>query len=194
MAQLERSYRTLVVSASAKFSETILPILTSAQCEPISFAESISAAKRSVLENQYDFIIINAPLPDEPGTRFAIDSSAGRETVCLLFVRAEFYHEIHEKVTPRGVFTLQKPISTAVLSNALDFMAVTRERLRTIEKKTMSLEEKMEEIRVVNRAKWLLINYLGLTEPDAHRYIEKHAMDNCVTRSEIAKDIIKTYS
>ncbi|MBR7082840.1 MAG: ANTAR domain-containing protein, partial [Clostridia bacterium] len=47
--------------------------------------------------------------------------------------------------------------------------------------------------RLVNRAKWLLINDLKMSEPDAHRYIEKRAMDLCVSKRQIAEEIIKTY-
>ena len=70
----------------------------------------------------------------------------------------------------------------------------SRERLRIFEQKTVSVEEKTEEIRLVNRARWLLINYLKMEEPDAHRYIEKLAMDRCVPKREIAAEIIKTYA
>ena len=56
-----------------------------------------------------------------------------------------------------------------------------------------SSKEKMEEIKLINRAKWALINSLGMTEADAHRYIEKQAMDRCVARREIAENIIQTY-
>ena len=52
----------------------------------------------------------------------------------------------------------------------------------------------MDEIKTVNRAKWLLISELKLSEPDAHRYIEKQAMDRCVPKRQIAEEIIKTYS
>ena len=51
----------------------------------------------------------------------------------------------------------------------------------------------MDEIHLVNRAKWILISELKMTEPDAHRYIEKQAMDRCVSKKTIAEDIIKTY-
>ncbi len=51
----------------------------------------------------------------------------------------------------------------------------------------------MEEIRLVNRAKWLLIRELGMEEPEAHRYIEKEAMNRSLTKREIAKQIIQTY-
>ena len=189
----ERYYRALVVSSSEKFNEFIAPLLSGARCEPITFANSISAAKRLSLENQYDCVIINAPLPDEQGAKYAIDVSSDKSTVCLLFIKADVYAEVRSKVLPRGVFTLPKPTSAVSVTHALDFLASARERLRSLEKKALSIEEKMEEIRLVNRAKWLLIDHLKMTEPDAHRYIEKQAMDTCVTRSEVAKGIIATY-
>ena len=61
-------------------------------------------------------------------------------------------------------------------------------------KKSLSIEEKMAEIRVVNRAKWILITELKMSEPDAHRYIEKQSMDQCISKRQIAEEIIKTYS
>ena len=49
----------------------------------------------------------------------------------------------------------------------------------------------MAEIRIVNRAKWLLITEKHLSEPEAHRYIEKQAMDRCLPRREVAEEIIR---
>ena len=62
-----------------------------------------------------------------------------------------------------------------------------------MEKKKISLEEKMMEIKIVNRAKWTLINSLNMSEDDAHRYIEKQAMDRCISKREIAEEILRTY-
>ena len=45
----------------------------------------------------------------------------------------------------------------------------------------------------MNRAKWLLIECLNMTEAEAHRYIEKQAMDLRISRREAAENIIKTY-
>ena len=66
--------------------------------------------------------------------------------------------------------------------------------MRKSEKKALSIEEKMEEIRIVNRAKWLLISELKMDEQGSHRYIEKQAMDRCASKKVIAEEIIKTYS
>ena len=66
--------------------------------------------------------------------------------------------------------------------------------MKKLEKKTVSIEEKMQEIRLVNRAKWLLIDHRKMTEADAHRYIEKKAMDCCASRREVAEEIIRLYT
>ena len=66
--------------------------------------------------------------------------------------------------------------------------------MRKSEKKALSTEEKMEEIRIVNRAKWLLISELKMDEQGAYRYIEKQAMDRCISKRIVAEEIIKTYA
>lgn len=50
-----------------------------------------------------------------------------------------------------------------------------------------------DEAGLINRAKLALMLYLNMSEPSAHRYIEKRAMDMRVTKNEIAKNILKTY-
>ena len=80
-----------------------------------------------------------------------------------------------------------------LFAQTLRLLCITRERLRGMEKKAVTLQEKMEEIRLVNRAKWLLIEELKMTEQEAHRYIEKRAMDRCVTRRAVAEQILSTY-
>jgi len=186
----EHVYSVLVVSAAEKFNASLLPLLPASGFEPVTVVGDISAAKRAVLQRTYDFCIINAPLPDDMGLRFAVDVSAGDNCIALLLVREAFYAELTERLTPHGVFTLLKPTSPARMAVALHWMATVRERLRRNEKKALTLQEKMEEIRLVNRAKWILIEQRGMDEPAAHRYIEKQAMDRCVTRRVIAQEIV----
>ena len=189
----ERAYSTLVVSSTTKFNSAVTTLLSEADCYPVNFAGSVAAAKRAVAERKYDFIIINAPLSDDLGEDFAADICADRESVVLLLIKTDIYAEINGAVSSQGVFTLPKPTSAQMLAQALKWMSAARERLRRLEKKTSSMEEKMEEIRLVNRAKWLLIESLSMTEADAHRYIEKQAMDRCVTKRAVAENIIRTY-
>ena len=186
----ERVYSVLVVSAAEKFNAALLPLLPSSGYEPVRIVSDISTAKRATAERSFDFVIINAPLPDDMGLRFAVDVCAGSESVALLMLREGYYAELTERLSPCGVFTLLKPTSPGRMATALQWMATARERLRKTEKKTLTLQEKMEEIRLVNRAKWILIEHRGMDEPQAHRYIETQAMDRCLTRRAIAPEII----
>ena len=190
MDMKEHVYSVLVVSAAEKFNTGLLPLLPAASFEPVTLVCDISSAKREVLQRTYDFVIVNAPLPDDMGVRFAIDAGSQGEAIALLLVREAFYAELTARLTPYGVFTMLKPTSAARMATALHWMTSARERLRRNETKALTLQEKMEEIRLVNRAKWILIEQRGMDEPTAHRYIEKQAMDRCVTRRAIAQEIV----
>lgn len=187
----ELVYSVLVVSDSEKFNTSLRKVLPRAE---FSFADSVGKANRKMLDKTYDFVIVNSPLKDDFGKRIAIDVSSKGETVALLFVSNEIYDEVYSEVTPYGVLTVAKPTTNQSVVQSYSFMRAIRERLRRMQKKTASVEEKMTEIRVVNRAKWILIDELKISEQDAHRYIEKQAMNRCISKKEFADEIIKRYS
>ena len=66
--------------------------------------------------------------------------------------------------------------------------------MRSHEKKLHTVEETIEELKLVNRAKWLLITCLNMTEDEAHRYIGRLAMQQKRPKRDIAESIIRTYS
>ena len=194
MSLKERVYSILIVSATESFTSAFADLLPEPRYSPVDTVTSISCAKRILNDKSYDFVIINSPLPDDTGTRFAIDISTTKQSAVLLLVKNDIHAGIHDRVAEYGVFTLPKPLSKVTMSHALNWLESARERLRQFEKKSISIEDKMAEIRLVNKAKWLLISELKMSEPDAHRYVEKQAMDRCVSRRCIAEEIIKTYS
>lgn len=187
-------YSVLIVSSAENFIDSVSALLSPAEYSPVCAARSISAAKRETVGRQFDFIIINSPLPDETGTRFACEISERSTSAILLFARAEVYSAFYEELTPFGVFTINKPSSRDMVITAFLWLAAARERLRMTETKTVSIEEKMKEIRTVNRAKWLLIENENLSESEAHRSIEKQAMDRCISKGDVANEIIAKYS
>lgn len=189
----ERTYSVLIVSSSEKFISSITGLLPSYFYYPISSVNNIASAKRTILEKHYDIVIINSPLPDDFGTDFAIRLSTSKDMVCLMFVKSELEQDISEKVHDQGVYTLAKPNSAQTIQKAMNYLTTTRERMRILEKKSLSLEDKMEEIKLVNRAKWLLIDRLHMTEEDSHHYLERQAMNRGVSRRQIAENIINTY-
>lgn len=193
MERMDRSYSLLLASSSEKFNETIWNLLSGGRYRPIRSASSANDARRCLLESPFDLLVINAPLPDEFGTRLALDMSRDSGSGILLLCKAEHYPDISARLSPSGVLTLPKPTSLPMIEQSLQLLCGTRERLRLMEQKTATLEEKMAEIRLVNRAKWVLIDRLKMTEEQAHRTIEKQAMDQCVSRRVIAENILSIY-
>lgn len=183
----------LIVSSAERLNATMLSSLPESRYQPITAVPDASAASRMLLERPFDLVIVNTPLPDQFGTRFALDVCEKTAAGVLLLVKAEHYADIDARVSPYGVLTLSKPTSAGLFLQSLQLLAATHARLRRMEQKTASMEEKMEEIRMVNRAKWLLIEQLKMTEQQAHRYIEKQAMDRCITRRAVAEQILATY-
>lgn len=190
----DRTYSVLIVSSSEKFASTLSCLLPGAFYYPIKTVSNIASAKRMTLEKKFDIVLINSPLPDDFGSSFAIDISATKNTVCMVFVKSELEQEMSGKLNERGVYTIIKPNSPQNIMQAMNYLATTRERLRVLESKSLSLEEKMEEIKLVNRAKWLLIEHLKMTENDAHHYLEKQAMNRGCSRRDVAEVIINTYT
>ena len=90
---------------------------------------------------------------------------------------------------PDGVIILED----GDLLPSLRLILASRRRFLGLRTENAALQNKLSELRLVNRAKCVLIQYLGIGEAQAHRYIEKQAMNRRISRTEIAREILKTY-
>ena len=194
MGLQERVYSVLIVSASGKFQNALRSLLPESAYSPIVTVASVGAAECARNNQDFDFVFVNSPLPDDAGIRFAIDCCRAGGTVVLLFAAAALYDSIQSRVEKHGVFVLPRPVPRDAILRGLNWMAAARERLRSYEKKVQPVEEKIEEIRLVNRAKWLLISELKMSEPDAHHYITRQAMDRCCSKRVVAEEVIRLYT
>ena len=189
----ERTYSVLIVTASERFTDSIMPLLPMTDYWPVQTVSSVAEARRWLADTEFDIVLINTPLPDDFGMHLAIDICTGSGAGVLLLVKNDHYNEIYSKVVRYGVITLSKPTNRQMVAQNLRILCATRERIRQMQAKQATVEEKIKEIRLVNRAKWLLIECLNMTEAEAHRYIEKQAMDLRISKREAAENIIKTY-
>lgn len=192
MAAGKMKYRVLVAGAGDKIYDYIVDSLPKSTYDPILKAGDAGEARRMLLSTPVDIVIINTPLTDEFGIDLAQDLAEGTMGV-LLLVKNEVYDQVCYKVEDSGVLTLAKPMTRQGFYNAVKLLTALSARLKKMEKRNQTLQEKMTDIRIVNRAKWLLIEHHHMTEKDAHYYIEKQAMDTRLSRREIAESIIRTY-
>ena len=165
--------------------------LSSSKYNLVKYTSSISSAKRANVEKLYDIVIIDTPLPDGTGDSFAVDISSNQASIVMMLVHYDLYTQVHENYAKHGIFIKRKPTDHESLQTALEWLESARERIRPFEKKTLSIEDRMQEIRKVNQAKLFLITEKGMSEDEAHKYISKQAMDQCVSKRVIAEEILK---
>lgn len=151
------------------------------------------AAKRSLMDYDYDLCIINAPLGGSLGEELAIDIAEKNVCQVILFVKAEYIDEVTEHVEDYGVITVSKPINKQLFWQALKLAHVAQRRINMAQKESKKLEKKLKDMKNISRAKLLLIINKGLTEEEAHKYIEKKAMDDRLPKVQVALGIIKEY-
>ncbi len=188
------TYSVLLVSASEKLNTAMASALPSTDFWPIRTVRSVSQARRLTLETPFDLILVNSPLPDGGALQFCIDVCSRSESGVLLLVPGEDYEETYYEALPHGVMTLSRPVTREILTQSLRLLCAVRERLRSVGKAQTTVEEKMEELRLVNKAKWILMERQGMKEDEAHRAILRQAMEQRVSKKEIAEKIIRSGS
>ena len=185
--------RVLLACSTEKAGGSLVEFLKAAGYLNVSIASSGSEARRLIAEGDYSLIVINSPLSDEFGHELGLTIVESTPAGVILLVKAEAADEVSARVESEGVIVVAKPIVRAVFYQALRFVTASRQRIMGLRKENDKLQHKIEEIRLVDRAKCVLIQVLKLTEPQAHRYIEKQAMDRRCPRGEVAQEILKTY-
>ncbi len=144
-------------------------------------------------EAAYDVAIIDCSVPAPLAIKLGVAATKKGAAGVILLATETLFESISAQGEEHGFMTLKSPVEPVVLRQSLSMMAAVSQRLRRLESKAESLEAKMDEMRLVNRAKLILVQQFKMTEQDAHRFIEKNAMDRCVKRSVIAENIIRTY-
>lgn len=186
-----KTYSVLLVSSAEKFNSSLYNLLPVTDFWPVTTVSNAAEARRALLESSYDLVIINAPLPDEFGSRFATDVCADYNSGVMLLVKNELYEDVNDKVMEYGVAVISKPAPVQLISQSIKMMCTMRERIKKMEEKQVSVEEKISEIRHINHAKWVLIEKKNMTEDEAQKYIEKTAMDSRMSKKQVADNIIK---
>ena len=72
-------------------------------------------------------------------------------------------------------------------------LLLLKRNLQSMQEKTDRLQLQLPDLKRIQKATSLLMRQLGMSAEDAHRWIEKAAMDRCVKKREIAETVIRMY-
>jgi len=183
----------LIVSDSDKDTAFFSVVLNAASINQITCLKSVDDARRHILTQDFDFIIVDMPLKDESGEGFSRYAASGGVSQVLLLVESKFFDSVSAACEADGVMIISKPVDKSLFWSALLLVKSVQNRMKRIQAENAQLKQKIDDIRIIDRAKYLLITSMKMSESEAHRYIEKQAMDMRSTRRIIAEGILKRY-
>ena len=183
----------ILTVAGTKQGLQLLQQLLQEQGMSVSSSSDNGLEARRLLEAQhFDLVIINTPLPDEHGEAVARMADRMQADVILL-VKPEHVDAVYERIQNTAIYMIPKPLKRAVFFQTLQCMRIQKQRMETLQQEKDSLKRQIQDAKLLNRAKLLLMQVLKLSEPQAHHYIEKQAMDLRISKREVAEGIISTY-
>lgn len=186
--------RILCVSSATKFNDFLNGCFEQDKSTYIILAENCPDASIILASGEFDIIIINTPVNGTDGAEFAVGAAKQQKgAVVLLLINEINSNDINEKINDHNIFMITKPINKASFLSIIKIFTGSGLKAGTLESENIRLREKLFEVRIVDRAKLILIKVLGLTENEAHKLIEKQAMDMRITKKKVAENIIKTY-
>ena len=188
--ETDRPNAILIVSGSEKFDVIVRKTLSRRRFSSVEFKKNIASARQCFLERMFDIVVINCPLPDEFGHEFAQDICERSNASVMLAVPEEIFENVMEHVTDYGILVIPKSTIQQRLDGAIRLLLAIQKKMHGLESQVRAAAEKMEELRLVSRAKLLLMEKRHMTEDEAHRLIGKMAMDDGVTRRAAAERII----
>lgn len=185
--------KVLIVSYNEKAKDTLCQLLKEYHDIQIITTSSASKARRYAANNEVSIAIINSPLKEETGTQLSLDF-ARLNIGTILMVKNEIVDEISADVEFAGVFVIQKPIIKPMFYQAFKMQMAIKNRLLNLKKENEKLRSKIKEIKTVDRAKLILMEKENFNEDEAHKYIEKKAMNKRISRYKVSIEILNKYN
>lgn len=140
-----------------------------------------------------DLVIVSTPLRSEFGLNWVADIRSRTGAVILVLAKTEIADDVQNRIKFTGAYVLPRPFTKQSLIQTIKTARMAKENMKLLEQEKSKLTKQLEDMRTIDRAKCCLIQYLNLTENQAHRHIQKLAMDTRRTQREIAEDILNTY-
>lgn len=183
----------MLVSASEARTKRISALLTRARIVPFEHADSARQALEQFDAGGIDGVLIAEPVTGSSGQELALQLKKRNCMAVLLLAEPAHAASAAALLEQSGVLVLPNDAPESLIVQTIRLLAAVRIQLEQMQHKTEKLEAKVADIRIINRAKLLLVQHLQMTETEAHKYIEKQAMNTSMPRRTIAENIIRTY-
>ena len=191
---VEQAKNTILLVRGTAAEPAALSAFTAAQPDvQLQTISGLDEAGAALERLRPPLIVLQSDAPDAQALHRCAELAETAEAVFLLLVRQEAYGAAWRTLQKHGVCVMTWPMEQAVLTQTLRNLLLLKKSMQTMQAQTDQLRSQLQDLKRIQKAKGLLMRQLGMTEQDAHRWIEKAAMDRCVKKREIAETIIRMY-
>lgn len=183
--------RVVVAEDEAIIRLDVVEILTEAGYDVVGEAGDGEAAVRLVEETSPDLVVMDIKMPVLDGISAA--ERIGRARLAPVVLLTAFSdRDLVDRARDAGAMAyVVKPFSAADLLPAVEIALSRHQEITALEDEVADLTERFETRKRVERAKGLLQTRMGLTEPEAFRWIQKTSMDRRLTMREVADAVLQ---
>ncbi|MGO2091367.1 MAG: ANTAR domain-containing response regulator [Microbacterium gubbeenense] len=183
--------RVVVAEDESLIRMDIVEILRGNGFEVVGEAGDGETAVQLATELRPDLVVMDVKMPQLDGITAAEQLS--RDNIAPVVLLTAFSQkELVERATEAGALAyVVKPFTPNDLLPAIEIALARHEQIITLEAEVADLVERFETRKLVDRAKGLLNEKMGLAEPEAFRWIQKASMDRRLTMQDVAKAIIE---
>ena len=139
-----------------------------------------------------DLVIMDIKMPVRDGIDAATEI-AQKRLAPVVMLTAFSQRDFIEKARDAGAMAyLVKPFTKADLVPAIEVAVSRYQELKMLEREVATVNDRLETRKVVERAKGLLMEKQGLSEPEAFKWIQRAAMDRRTTMKAVAQVVVET--
>ncbi|WGW14050.1 response regulator [Saxibacter everestensis] len=182
--------RVVVAEDEAVIRLDIVEMLREIGYDVVGEAADGESAIRLAEELRPDLVVMDIKMPVLDGISAAERITKARIAPVVLLT-AFSQRELVEKARDAGAMAyVVKPFTANDLAPALEIALSRHAEINALESEVADLQDRFETRKLVDRAKASLIENMGLTEPDAFRWIQKTSMDRRLTMREVAETVL----
>ena len=183
--------RVLIAEDEALIRLDLAEMLAEEGFEVVGEAGDGEQAVALALELRPDLVILDVKMPKKDGIEAAAEI-VGEQIAPVVILTAFSQRELIERARDAGAMAyLVKPFSRTDLVPAIEIAVGRFAELGALETEVADLGEQLAARKAVDRAKAVLQKELGLSEPEAFRWIQKTAMDLRRSMREVAEGVVE---
>jgi len=183
--------RVVIAEDEALIRMDLAEMLAEQGYDVVGEAAEGQAAVDLAREHQPDLVMMDVQMPGVDGITAASQIAAER-IAPVVMLTAFSQRELVERAREAGAMAyLVKPFTASDLVPAIEMARSRYAELRALEAEVGDLQEQLATRKVVEQAKAVLQESLGLSEPAAFRWIQKTAMDVRLSMRQVAEAVIE---